>query len=171
MLRKKAKDVILRLMPVGISGIKFKPPTITTWRTRPPINTIPTSTFMHSYVSDDNKREPRRSGQFVTTRILRRDSILLTRFAISPTFHSFSRQGSEISSGHLTIDRCNRDPARSNWLAIWLTLLPLCLLISLRAAVPHDIDPVHSRGPQSSELYCFQPLSTKQIVRRQPRPS
>lgn len=57
-------------MPVGISGIKLKPPTITTWRTWPPIIIVPTSTFMHSYVSEDNKREPRRSGQFVTTRSL-----------------------------------------------------------------------------------------------------
>ncbi|EWY82980.1 hypothetical protein FOYG_15060 [Fusarium oxysporum NRRL 32931] len=48
-------------MPVRISGMKFKPPTITTWRTWPPIIIVPTSTFMHSYVSEDNKREPRRS--------------------------------------------------------------------------------------------------------------
>ncbi|EWZ30379.1 hypothetical protein FOZG_15866 [Fusarium oxysporum Fo47] len=57
-------------MPVRISGMKFKPPTITTWRTWPPIIIVPTSTFMHSYVSEDNKREPRRSGQFITTCIL-----------------------------------------------------------------------------------------------------
>ncbi|QGI68596.1 hypothetical protein CEK27_012567 [Fusarium fujikuroi] len=49
-------------MPVGISGIKLKPPTITTWRTWPPIIIVPTSTFMHSYVSEDNKRDPRRSA-------------------------------------------------------------------------------------------------------------
>ena len=115
MLRKKAKgDYVLRLMPVGISGMKFEPPTITTWRTWPPIIIVPTSTFMHSYVSEDNKREPRRSGQFITTCIL---DCRQTRQHVINAFWNHSRgRGDQADNRQLT--NGDRTPARSNWLVI-----------------------------------------------------